>query len=177
VHVTNTIPGPIPIPPDQINSNLATIYESSLALITLLNSGTNQDLVTAKMLADAFVYALGNDNAGDPIPTAPAGSTGLHNGYSNGDLALFNGQSTGAQAGEVRLAGFSAPALCPQTAYCLVLDGATDGNNAFAILALAAAYKRLSDVRYLNAAETIGNWLSENLADNSGTRHPGNRTY
>ena len=45
------------------------------------------------------------------------------------------------RAGDSRLAGFTATQQCPRTGVCLVLDGATGGNNAFAILALLAAYK------------------------------------
>ena len=50
-----------------------------------------------------------------------------------------------------------------------MLDGATGGNIAFAILALLHAFQTFGDQRYLNAAVTISNWVYENLADTSGT--------
>ena len=76
---------------------------------------------------------------------------------------MLNGQSTGALAGNVRLAGFSSSTS--PTGYCLVLDGATGGNNAFAILALVAAYRQFGNVTYLNDALEIANWIVGNLQD------------
>ena len=134
-------------------------------------------LNNAKLIADTLVYALGHDNQGDPLP-APGGPTGLHNGTFAGDIALFNTQGPtqgpqGGQQGQVRLAGFTAAVLCPQTGFCLVLDGATGGNNAFAILGLLAAYNQFQNVGYLNATLTIGNWIYGNLLDSSGTGYGG----
>jgi hypothetical protein len=48
-----------------------------------------------------------------------------------------------------------------------VLDGATGGNNAWAILALAAAYLQSGNLTYLNDAETIGDWIVGLLMDKS----------
>ena len=170
IHVQNALPGSIPIPPDEINSNLTTIYESSLAVLTLLSRGSSQDLTSAKLIADTLVYALGHDNQGDPLPTGPDGSAGLHNGMFAGDLAFFNTQGgSEGQQGQIRLSGFTAPALCPLTGFCLVLDGATGGNNAFAMMALLAAYRQFQNTAYLNAAITIGNWIYGNLLDSSAT--------
>jgi hypothetical protein len=172
-HVQNALPGNIPIPPDQISSNLATLYESSLAIIALINRGQSQDLTSAKLIADTLVYALGHDNPGDPLP-APDGTAGLHNGTYAGDIALFNSQGPeGGQQGQTRLAGFTASVLCPQTGFCLELDGATGGNNAFAMLGLLAAYKQFQSPSYLNAARLIGNWIYANLLDSSGTGYGG----
>lgn len=174
LHVADKLPGSILIPPDEINSNLTTTYESSLVLEALLLRGQAQDLANAKLIADAFVYALGHDNQGDPLPVATDGSKGLHNGMFSGDLPLYNSQGTGAgQAGQVRLSGFTASTLCPATGFCLVLDGATGGNNAFAIMALLAAYTHFQDPAYLNSALTIGNWIYDQLWDSSGTGYGG----
>lgn len=175
-HVQNTLPGSIPIPPDEINSNLATLYEASLAVIALIDRGQFQDLTNAQLIADTLVYALapGHENQGDVIP-APPGTAVLHNGMFAGDIALFNSQGPqSGQQGQVRLSGFTAPVACPQTGFCLDLDGATGGNNAFAILALLAAYKELQNdpksnaPAYLDAAVKIGNWISTSLVDTSG---------
>ena len=174
LHAASALAGPIPVAPDQLNANLATAYESSLALIAALKRGQAQDLASARLIADTLVYAVGHDNQGDRIPAAPDGSSGLHNGMSNGDIALYNDQASGgARAGQVRLAGFTAAGQCPATGFCLLLDGASGGNNAFAVLALVAAYNQFQDVRYLNAAVTIGNWIYGNLADSSGTGYGG----
>jgi hypothetical protein len=170
VPVQDELPGRVKIPPDQINGNLTTVYESALAVLALLARGNPEDLDTARWIADALVYALENDNAGLAIPPAPAGHRGLHSAYSSGDLPLNNAQPQGALDGQIRLSGFSASdRLCGPTRFCVVLDGATGGNNAFAIYALAAAYRRLGDDRYLQAAIEIGNWIHASLLDATGT--------
>lgn len=163
-------PGRVKIPPDQLLRNLSTTYESALAIIVLLDRGGPDDLTTAGWIADALVYAISHDNSGLPLAPAPDGSRGLRNGYKTGDLALHSDQGPGTgQAGEVRLAGFSASeALCGSSRYCLVLDGATGGNNAFAILALLRADHATGDPSYLEAARTIGRWIRGNLASETG---------
>jgi hypothetical protein len=157
-----------PIPPDQANRNPATIYEASLTILALLVDG---DTANAKIIADALVYALAHDNSGDPLPAAPDGATGLHNAYEAGDLTLLNSQgSGGGQAGQIRLAGFSASQNgCGTAGFCLEEDGATGGNNAFAILALLKMFQQSQNQSYLNAALTIGDWISEQMPDTSGT--------
>ncbi len=167
--------GLFPFPPDQVLRNLTTTYESSIALLALIARGDKQDLADATSIANGMDYALHNENAGDPIPAAPDTSTGLHNGYENGDLPLFNNQSPPemGQAGNSRLAGFTATQQCPTTGFCLVLDGATGGNNAFAILALLAAFEQSHADSYLNDAREIGNWFVQNLTDTTGTGYGG----
>lgn len=162
--------GRVSFPSDQGLQNLSTSYESALAIVALLDRATNQDLGYARLIANAFHYALSHDNRGSRLPTAPDGSAGLHNGYASGDLALFNDQGAGGgRASDIRLAGFN----CGASGFCLLLDGATGGNNAFAVLALAAAYRRSGDSRYFDAARTIGRWIVGNLADTASTDHGG----
>lgn len=167
--------GRVPIAPDQVNRNVAPIYEAALTLMVLLDRGTNDDLASARVLAEAFHYALGHDNHGLPLPQAPDGATGLHNAYESGDLPLRNGQGPGAgQAGDVRLAGFTAGStLCGPSRFCLMLDGATGGNAAFAILALVSAYHKLNDARFLDDARILGRWVAGNLTDTSNTGYGG----
>lgn len=169
---TTPATGREPYPPDQVLRNLATPYEAALTLMALLNQGGTTNLAAARVIADTFVYALGHDNHGDQLP-ATNNAAALHNGYMNGDISLFNNQGTGAgQQGDVRLSGFSCGTSSP-TGFCVLLDGATGGNNAFAILALASAFKRFGDTNYLNAARKIGRWVVTYLADNSGTGYGG----
>jgi len=174
LHVQNALPGNVAIPPDQSNANVSTVYESSLALLALLNRGQAQDLRNAQIIADSLTYALSHDNQGDPIPAAPDGSTGFHNAMSSGDLPLFNSQGPGAgQQGQIRLAGFTAPALCSRTGYCPILDGATGGNNAFAILALLASFRQFQAPAYLNSALAAADWIYGNLLDTSNAGYGG----
>jgi hypothetical protein len=162
--------GRVPIPPDQELRNLTTTYETVLVLQALLLRGAPQDLVDARLLADALDYALRHDNQGDPLPESADRSVGLHNGYLSGDLPLLNDQGPDAgRAGQVRLAGFSAGDFCGETDFCLVLDGATGGNNAFAILALLSAYEKFGKATYLDDARTLAKWIAGNMTDKSGT--------
>jgi hypothetical protein len=168
VPVQAPLPGRVAIPPDQLNRNLATTYESALAVRAFLDRGSPADVADALFLAETLAHALNHENGGDPLPVGSDGSRALHNAYESGDIALHNGQGPGAgQAGEVRLGGFSATS-CSPTGFCLVLDGATGGNNAFAILALTAAYQRSGNDRFLAAAETIGRWIHAVLRDGGG---------
>ena len=162
--------GRVTIPPDQVLRNLTTTYETALEVQALLLRGTAKDLADARLIADALDYALRHDNQGDPLPPSPDGALGLHNGYFSGDLPLLNGQGSGAgKAGQVRLAGFSSGDFCGETKFCLVLDGATGGNNAFAILALLSAYEKFGKPAYLDDARTLARWIAGNLSDTSGT--------
>lgn len=163
--------GRVPIPIDQVIRNLSPIYESSLALEALLDRPTTENLAAARVIADAFDYALRHENHGLPLPASSADAAGLHSAYESGDLALFNGQGADAgQEGDVRLAGFSASPLCDPSRYCLVLDGSTGGNVSFAMLALIRAWESFGDERYLDDARSMGRWVGEQLTDrtNSG---------
>jgi hypothetical protein len=170
-------------PPDQVNRNLTSIYESSLALMWLLS---RHQVETARGIADAFVYALENPPKGDTtdptrtvlIPPRPdrtdIDDTGefqppaiLNNGYMSGDLWFADDQTTGSKKGEARLAGFG----IDDGGFCLALDGTTGGNNAFAMLALVAASRQWDDNpdgKYLVAARRIAKWISRNLHTDSG---------
>ncbi len=167
----DVLPGRVKIPPDQMLATVATTYESAMALLVLLATGSPRDAANARRLADTFVYALTHDNAGDPIPLAPDGSVGPHNAYFSGDVALYNDQGPGqGRRGQVRLPGFRIESnLCGPSHVCLVLDGATGGNAAFAMIALEAAYVRFHDQGYLDAARMIGRWIVANLTDQTGT--------
>jgi uncharacterized repeat protein (TIGR01451 family) len=176
--VGNLTYGSVPLPdatPDQANRNSAPIYEASLTILNLLRRGTPADVTNALEIANALDYAIHHDGQADPI-TPDGANTGLHNSYSGGDIALESSQGAppAAQAGDIRLAGFSSTTLCPSPSYfCLVLDGATGGNNAWAILALSAAYLNSGNLQYLTDAETIGNWIADNLVDNSASSYGG----
>ncbi len=170
VHRQAPAAGRVAFPLDQVLANVTTSYESALTLLAL-----RADQPALRSLADAFVHAVSNDNAGLPLPSAADSSTGVHNSYMSGDLALFNDQTPeDGRRGNVRLAGFTAsPEICGGSGYCIVLDGATGGNNAFAMLALLAAYENTQDTRYLDSAKTIGRWMIGNLADTGGDGYGG----
>lgn len=162
-------------PADQVLRNLSTTYESALVGIASARRGTPQGVADARRIADAFSYALHHPNRGLLLPTAPGGAQGLQNGFEAGDLPLHSAQAV-AQAGEVRLSGFSLPeggTICGQGRFCLLLDGATGGNNSFAMLALLAAYAATGERTYLDDARTIGAWIAGLLLDTSSSSYGG----
>lgn len=163
----DALPGRVPIPPDQLLRNVATVYESSLVLWALLRDGSAVSRAAARQIADTLVAVHARDNSGLPLPKTKGGA-GLRNAYMNGPATFLNDQIGGARAGEARLAGFSiASGRCGPSRFCLVLDGATGGNNAFAVIALLAAWRQLGDVRYLETARSIATWIYEALLDTS----------
>jgi len=176
------VPQTSSFPPDQVNRNVAAIYESALTILALLHRGQPSDITNALEIANALEYALYHDNHGQFVSVTPgasngcfggtsATSCGLHNAYEGGDIALLNDQngSAGAgKAGDVRLGGFTCGSASA-SGFCLELDGSSGGNNAWAILALVAAYQQSGNSRYLNDAIAIGNWIVANLLDQTGT--------
>ena len=157
-------------PHDQVLRNLSTTYESALVGIAAARRGTPQGVAEARQIADALSYALHHPNQGNKLPTTASGDAGLQNGYFAGDLPLFNSQGPlpSSQQGDVRLAGFWVPACqgCGGS-FKLLLDGATGGNGAFAIMALVGAYGVTGKTRYLDDARQIGRWIIGQLFDDS----------
>ena len=165
ISVSSHQPGRVPIPPDQLLRNLATVYESAITAQALLLPRTPESQALATHVADGLLYALDHPNSGIAVPEGPGGLKGLQSGFSAGPLPLNNDQAV-ARRGEVRLAGFSGPAsLCGPSRFCVLLDGGTGGNNAFAVKALLEVFIRTGDHRYLTGARTIAGWIHDRLWD------------
>jgi hypothetical protein len=163
--------GRVPIPVDQSTRNVSTVGDSALALIALLDRGSDEDLANAAILADSFHYALHHDSAAGSLKAPDAI---VRNGYRAGDLAPLNDDSSGAKADVPRLAGFSAsPELCGPSSFCVVLDGTTGGNAALAILALTAAAQRLGNEGYREDAELLGDWIASEFGDSTTAPNAG----
>jgi hypothetical protein len=64
--------------PDRYLQNVAFIYDNALALLAFLARGSEDDPRRAKVLADAFVYAMGHDRS--------YGDHRLRNAYNSDDL-------------------------------------------------------------------------------------------
>src|SRR5687767_6095996 len=154
----------------------STLFPYTTLFRSLLSRGTTQDLANARLIADTFLQALSTDNTGGggQLPTAENGSRALRDAYSDGDIATRNDQGPGGSlAGQARLAGFSTdPRLAPPSGFALVLDGAFGGNSAFAIMALMSTYFEFGDLKYLEGAREIGDWIYENLVDRNGPSFP-----
>ena len=159
-----------PIPSDILVRNLTTTYESALAAIALLERGRTDDLENAQSILDTFHFAMRHDTA---LPAPLKDSSWLRNGYSSGDIATHHIRETGDNdSNTVRFAGFSAK-FCGSTHYCLIMDGATGGNIAFAIIALLDGFQVMEKRIYLDDARTLASWISNNLTDHTGKGYGG----
>ncbi len=109
----------LPLTTNQINRNVATIYESSATLLALLQQqGVSSDQIAdAQKIADALNYALYHDNQGDLISTAvwTSDSSGsadwqgsLHNAYMAGDIAISQVTQLPGQTQSVLVSGATA---------------------------------------------------------------------
>lgn len=160
VPVRSDLPGPIPVPPDQLFRNHASIEAMAWAAAVLLELGEAYQ-PSAKLLLDSFVYAAANRNQAVSPPAISDGTAGLLSCLSSGDIALKNNLG-GARAGNIRPCGVTVG-----TGYRVVLDDATGGQNAAVILALLRGYATLKEDRYLQTAFSLATWIQEYLADRS----------
>ena len=158
----------VAIPPDQVNRNLAATYEASMIALAFTGSGSD----ISRKIADTLVYAWRNDHArkATRIRVSPDGDRAFHNAYMNGNISLFNDQPEGERAGKVRLSGFTGGhEICgAESPFCLVFSGSTGGNNAFAIMALVAAYYDTGNANYLEVARSVGGWIISMLKEERG---------
>lgn len=168
VPVTADLSGPIPIPPDQLFRNQAPVDQMAWTASVLTALGGTYG-PSARMLLDTFVYEAANPNqaVAPPATLDQQKAVGLLSCFSSGDAGLKN-DSGGALAGGGRPCGFSVG-----TNYRIVLYGATGGQNAAVILALLRGYAVFGDVRYLNTALALGDWIQEKLADPSTVDYGG----
>ncbi len=137
--------------------NLATTYDNALALIAFAAMG---DLDSARMVADAFVYAQQNDRWFD--------DGRLRNGYQAGDLALPPGWEPHGRVGTARIPGWwgaeddSSASWYEDAGFV----GSKVGDLAWAIIALLnyrdAASLTGSDDDYLESAVALAEWIETN---------------
>jgi hypothetical protein len=157
-----TAPNQLQPPPvsdfDFVNRNVAHTYDNALALLAFLSDGTADSLRRARLIGDAFVYAIGHDRTynGDRLRDA----------YAGGDLALPPGWTPNNRVGTVPIPGFFTEDH--QAFIEIEQNGMSTGNNAWAATALLALFQRTSDSRYLNAAKTLGSFIST-FRNDSGT--------
>ena len=166
--------------------NLATTYESSLTLLALLSQPepTADQLRQARLVADTLVYALQHDHAagvsGVGIPPVTSGGGDCTTATSRTISGCITAsRAAGAGPGAAGRFQRQQHAVCggcrqPPPTFCLVQDGATGGNNAFAMMALLAAYRQFRGdpagpaADYLAAAREIGHWIVDGLRDEAG---------
>lgn len=138
---------------DTSMKNVAFTYDNVITLLSYLAYGGKDNLMRAKILADAFVYAQRNDrfyNDGR-----------LRNAYQGEDLTVPAGWIVNNRDGTVRLPGWWD--ICEKKWFEDAYQVGTDtGNMVWIIIGLLRAYKILGKEEYLKAAKVLGNWIEEN---------------
>ncbi len=152
-----TIPSPLDF--DVVLKNTAFTYDNALVLIAFLARGTDDDMQRAKLLADAFVYAIDNDRY--------FSDGRLRNAYQAGDLALFPGWKPNGRDNTVRMPGWwdSAADLWYEDRFAV---GSNSGNLAWAMIALLSYYEHAAESEHLDAAQQLANWIEAQTKDTRG---------
>jgi hypothetical protein len=141
---------------DLTMKNRADVYDNALLLITNLTlfetsqCGDMKYLNDAKILGNAFIFAMYNDRIFN--------DNRLRNSYTCGDLKSGNANPFAKLPGwwdTDSLKWFEDPS-CVST---------STGNIAWAGLALTSLYEVTLDGKYLGAAQDLANWCIKNMKD------------
>ena len=139
------------------NKNLATIYDSALAILALLERDTEADLSRAKILANALIFAHENNTRvvpGDwPFSPPPFSDSRLKDGYSTGDLQDAQGN--------FRYPGWWDDDENMWKMHDLALSYRT-GDLAWVMIAMTHLYRVTGEETYMFAAENMGEWIVSN---------------
>ena len=134
---------------DFVLRNSAYAYDNALALLAFLAEGSVDGVHRAKLIGEAFLYALGNDRH--------FGNDRVRSDYAAGDIALPPGWVVGGKSGTVPVAGFYDES---KGQFFEIGQGSLDtGNNAWVMTALLGLYKQTLDARYKAAAGRIGTFI------------------
>ncbi len=141
--------------PDRYIKNACHIYDNALALIAFLKRGTSDDLWRAKILANAFVYALQHDRS-----YTDTGERRLRNAYMSGDLKDNS-------SGFARLPGWWNPEKGKKGGWDEDKYNVSTytGNMAWAMIALLSYYEQQGGSAYLDAAKELGEWIYSKTYD------------
>ena len=141
---------------DTVMKNVAFGYDNALALLAFLSRGTADDMRRARLLADAFVYAIYNDRYFT--------DGRLRNAYQAGDLALFPGWAPNGKRGTVRMPGWWDEGADTWFEDRFAVSTHT-GNVIWPMLALLNYYRRVGGSEYLKVATTLGEWVERETRD------------
>ncbi len=137
---------------DKYLRSTAFIYDNALAMLAFMARGTQEDRRRAKLLADAFLYAMDNDRYYK--------DGRLRNAYMSGDLKEHS-------TGKARLPGW-----WDREDRKWYEDGfqvsTHTGNVAWSMLALLEYYELNGGSKYLSAVEKLGEWVEHNCRDTRG---------
>lgn len=148
----------------------AHTYDNALVLLAFLADGTEDGLVRAKKIGDAFGYAIQHDRFAE--------NCCLRAAYTAGDIKLPPGWSLADKEPIVRYPVFNSENIArykpssnvhceqkplietAQNSLYYEVEGKFDiGNNGWALIALTALYQRTKDINYLESAISISQFI------------------
>jgi hypothetical protein len=131
--------------------NVSFVYDNALVLLAFLARGLKSDMERAKLIADAFIYAMDHDRRFH--------DGRLRNAYRSGDLSDLTGQSLlPGRWDEDSLKWFEDR----------VFVGTHTGNVAWASIALTQFYNSHGGSEYLKASERLAQWVVDNCYSDKG---------
>ena len=143
---------------DLVFRNMAFSYDNALAILAFLAEGSPDSMRRARLLGDAFLYAMDHDR------TYHRGE--IRTGYAAGDLALPPGWTPNGHPGTVAIPGFYYE---PTQEFFETGQEALDtGNNAWVMVALLALDRATGGADYLTGAGRIAK-VVEGFQQTSGT--------
>lgn len=150
---------------DFVLRNLAFTYDNAAALLAFLADGSADSVRRARLIGDAFVYAMQHDRTfednracTDTIEPRSVNGARLRTAYAAGDIALPSGWLPKGRAGTVPIPGFYDEGT--KTFYEVEQQAVDVGNNAWGMIALEALYEKTGDTTYRAAACKLGNFIS-----------------
>lgn len=148
---------------DFVFRNLAFTYDNAVALISYLADGSPEAVDRATELGDAFVYAARNDRTFD--------DGRLRTAYAAGDIALPPGWVPNGREATVPVPGFYHEDT--DTFYEVEQEAVDVGNNAWAMIALQALYRKTGEQRYLETAQRLGEFVRQFRHEAAADRYGG----
>ncbi len=128
--------------------NSAFTYDNALALLAFLADGSADSLRRARLIGDALVYASEHDRFFD--------DGRLRSDYTAGDISLPPGWTPNNRVGTASIPGYE---IEGQGFVEFGQEAIDTGNNAWAMVALLALYRRTSIQSYLDTARKLGNFI------------------
>lgn len=138
-----------PMPFDLAFRSTISAYDQATALFAFLAEETPDGLRRARIIADAFVYAVNHHR--DPYVPGSTRLRGFSRFYKGGDIALPPGWEVNGRAGTVPAAGLYHEATQSYTemAESNLIDV---GDNLWCVMALLAVFEKTGDSSYLQTA-------------------------
>lgn len=158
---------------DFVLRNIAFTYDNALAILAFLADSSADGVRRARLIGDALVYASQHDRTfnddracNQPVDPLTVDGARMRSAYAGGDLALPPGWTPKGRSGTVPIPGFYAEST--KTFYEVEQQAIDTGNNAWAMIALLALYRRTAEPSYLATACKIGNFIRA-FRNDSGT--------